>query len=46
MSADHRIQERETEEFQRLRRLLDLDPESVWPDAAAAIDRAPDLGVL
>ncbi len=46
MSADHQIQEREKEEFQRLCRLLDLDPESVWRDAAAAIDQAQDLGVL
>ena len=46
MNADHDIQEREEEEFQRLCRLLDLDPESVWCDAAAAMAQAQDLGIL
>jgi tellurite resistance protein len=45
MIADHRVIEAETKEFQRLCRILDLDPEFVTQASGAGLAQARDLGV-
>lgn len=45
MVADHQVDEAETREFQRLCRILDLDPEFVTQASDAGLARARDLGV-
>ncbi len=45
MVADHQVIEAETKEFQRLCRILDLDPEFVTQAAGAGLAQARDLGV-
>jgi tellurite resistance protein len=43
--ADHDVNEAETKEFQRLCRILDLDPEFVTQASGAGLAQARDLGV-
>ena len=45
MMADHQENEAETREFQRLCRILDLDPEFVTGSSGAGLAQARDLGV-
>jgi len=45
MMADHQESAAETKEFQRLCRILDLDPEFVTRASGAGLARARDLGV-
>ena len=45
MIADHDVNEAETKEFQRLCRILDLDPEFVTQASGAGLAQARDLGV-
>ena len=45
MMADHQENEAETREFQRLCRILDLDPEFVTEASGAGLAQARDLGV-
>ncbi len=45
MVADHQVIEAETKEFQRLCRILDLDPEFVTQASGAGLAQARDLGV-
>lgn len=45
MVADHDVNEAETKEFQRLCRILDLDPEFVTQASGAGLAQARDLGV-
>lgn len=45
MVADHQVDEAESREFQRLCRILDLDPEFVTQASGADLARARDLGV-
>ncbi len=45
MVADHQVEEAETREFQRLCRILELDPEFVDQASTADRSRARDLGV-
>jgi tellurite resistance protein len=45
MVADHQVDEAETREFQRLCRILALDPEFVTQASGAGLARARDLGV-
>ena len=45
MMADHQVNEAESSEFQRLCRILDLDPEFVTKASGAGLAQARDLGV-
>ena len=45
MVADHEVIEAETKEFQRLCRILGLDPEFVTQASGAGLAQARDLGV-
>ena len=45
MIADHQVIEAEIKEFQRLCRILDLDPEFVTQASGAGLAQARDLGV-